>query len=378
APRSLVLTPLCADSIAVRNWSLYNPNEGVNVLVNWELLYAPGYHGTFIAAPGYTTFSTPNVINPNTIKITWNDGITGIKNIVRGASAELCNPPACVVASGVVTYHQGLQKDGAPVPAYYSDATQALGEPDANDTPYSPPRYFSLGYSGFIVLQLSSNVADQPGNDLFVHETSYGDPSFSSHPEKAEVFVSQESSQWVSLGLTGSSQHCNEPLDHAFDLAGKLTWCRYIKIVDKTDRHAKILTPITCLPTAYNAFNNASNGYDVDGVTCGSYTGPAGLAAARSEAPVIPSSGLSNAIYPNPVNDILTVDFSQEGEFALPEDGNIRLDIHDLNGKPMYQKLHTLDATWKTQCDVTAFKQGVFILRVQTKGVSRFYKFVKY
>ncbi|HEY9044950.1 MAG TPA: putative Ig domain-containing protein [Ohtaekwangia sp.] len=375
APKPLILTPQCADSIATRRWTIYNPND-VSVFIDWELLYATNYHGSLVANPGYTLFSTPNIINPNSIKITWDDGITGIKTLVRGASSELCNPPACVVAATVISYHQGLQKDGFAIPAIYSDATQALGEPDANDTPSPQPKYFSLGYSGFIVLQLSSNLSDQAGNDLIVHETSYGDPSFSSHPERAEVFASQNGSQWVSLGFTGSSQYCNEPIDHAFDLSGKIAWCRYIKIVDKTDRHAKILSPVSCLPTNTNAFNETSNGFDVDAVTCGSYTEGYAARVATAEASAI-FSGNANAIYPNPVTDRLTVSLSEDDKFILPDDRQIRLDIRDVSGRMVYQQLHTLDAGWKTQCDVSSFPTGVFILRARTHDTVRYYKFIK-
>jgi hypothetical protein len=376
APLPLVITPLCADSIGVRNWVVYNPNDVTNIYIDWELLYAPEYHGKELMPPGYTTFSTPNVMNPNTIKISWQDGITGTKTLIRGASSELCNPPACVIAASVVSYHQGLQKNGQPVPPQFSDARQALGEPDANDMATDPSKFFSLGYNGFLVLELSSNLYDQPGNDLVVHETSYGDPSFSSHPERAEVFVSQNGTQWTSLGLTGSSQQCNDPLDKAFDLAGKITWCRYIKVVDKTDRHAKILTPITCLPTTSLAFNETSNGFDVDAITCGSYTSNLSLSA-RMAFPEGTTIAREYVVYPNPVQEQFTLDLSQDDEFILLDNREVQLDIVDMNGRPVYQKLHTLEPDLTTKCDASNFKSGMFVVHVRTPKGSRYYKLIK-
>ncbi len=376
APQSLILTPRCADSIAVRNWEIYNPNENAYILVNWELLYDPSYTGTLIAPPGYTTFQTPNVMNPNTIRISWQDGITGTKTLVRGASSELCNPPACVIGASIVSYHQGFQKNGQAIPTQFSDPIQALGEPDASDSPSAPPRHFSLGYNGFIVVELSSNLTDQPGNDLTIHEMSLGDPSFSSHPERAEVFVSQNGTQWISLGLTGSAQDCNAPLDKSFDLAGKISWCRYIKIVDKTDRHARILTPITCTPTSTFAFDGFTNGFDVDAMTCGSYTST--LASARIAAAESFTSGVTERIlYPNPVNDWITINLSQEKELTLPENRQIQVEIRDMSGRSVYTQLHTLDPDLTTRCNMIDFQSGLFVLHVRTQHGSRFYKLIK-
>jgi hypothetical protein len=360
----------------VRNWEIFNPNPGAYILVNWELLYEPSYQGTLVVPPGYTTFQTPNVMNPNTIRISWQDGITGTKTIVRGASSELCNPPACVIGASIVSYHQGFQKNGEAVPVQFSDPLQVLGEPDASDDPHDPPRHFTLGYNGFIVLQLSSNLFDEPGNDLTIHEMSFGDPSFSSHPELAEVSVSQNGTQWVLLGLTGSAQDCNAPLDRSFDLAGKITWCRYIKIVDKTDRHAKILTPITCAPTNTSAFNGFTNGFDVDAVTCGSYT--SFLATARSASEEIFASGTTEYIlYPNPVNDWVTIDLSQERALVIPENKQIQVDIRDTSGRSVYAHQHILDSALKTKCNLADFQSGLYVLHIRTSQGGRFYKLIK-
>lgn len=376
APKPLVITPLCADSIEVRNWVIYNPHDVTSILVDWELLYAPSYRGTQLAPPGYTTFQTPNIMNPNTIRISWQDGITGTKTLVRGASSELCNPPACVIGASIVSYHQGFQKNGQAVPMQFSDPLQALGEPDASDSPSDPPRHFSLGYNGFIVLELSSNLFDEPGNDLIIHEMSFGDPSFSSHPERAEVFVSQNGTQWISLGLTGSAQNCNAPLDKAFDLAGKITWCRYVKVVDKTDRHARVLTPITCEPTNIFAFDGFTNGFDVDAITCGSYTSP--LASARIASEETAASRTNeHVLYPNPVNDWVTIDLSQERDFVLPENKQMQVDIRDTSGRSVYTQLHTLDPDLKTKCNLIDFQSGLFVLHVRTPQGGRFYKLIK-
>ncbi|HEY9044949.1 MAG TPA: putative Ig domain-containing protein [Ohtaekwangia sp.] len=366
--KSLSLSPECIQDIETRSWRVYNPNN-FNVPFTWETVYFEHDSRSLIAPPGNTFFKTKNAANPNSVRITWRDENYIARSVVRGASSTYCSPPTCIVAASVVSYHQGLGKDGNPViRPENSDANAALGEPDANDyIDDNPARSFILGYNGFIVLELSSRLYDQAGLDLKIVETSYSNPHYSSNPERAEVFVSKNGTQWISLGYTGSPQNCNEFLDHSFDLAGKTDWCRYVKIVDKTDRNAKILTPLTCQPTGIAAFNYYSDGFDLDAVTCAQ-----GATFARQEA-VETTSQSTYILYPNPAKDWLTIDLSRE-KFA--RDKSIEVYIRDVSGTALYQKTHTLNAS-TTQCDVSLFRSGMYIVHVRGVSGAGYYKFVK-
>lgn len=371
--KSLSLTPTCVQVMENRNWRVYNPNN-FPVQFVWETVYYTYHYDTLIAAPGNTYFETPNVANPNTVRITWHDENYTAKSVIRGASNEFCNTPDCVFAASIVSFHQGLRKNGTAIDAKESDPMQALGPPDANDS-FWLERSFSLGYSGFIVLELSNNVYDEPGNDFTVVETSTSNPRYSSYPERAEVFVSKNASQWISLGLTGSQAQCNEYLDHSFDLVGKTNWFRYIKIVDKTDRHAKALSPIACTPTLASVFNDYTDGFDLDAITCGQSTTFARLGTEEEDA--IPGNGIY-ILSPNPAEDRVTLDLSQDQSILLPPDGRVQINIRDARGAMVYNHIHTLEGNRTTTLEVTDFQSGMYILNVRAGAhTSRFYKFIK-
>ncbi len=375
--KSLTIFPLCNESYEVRNWRIHNPNN-FPVAVKWNMVY---YFSHFIktidaitAAPGNTYFETPNIENPNTINISWYDGVSSFKNIVRSASTELCDPPACVYASNVIKYTVGLQKDGRSAYFFENDPKATRGEPDANDSPDALGKYFTLGYNGFIVLQLSSIVSDQPGNDLTVYEYSEGNPTFGQYPERAEVFVSKDGSNWISLGLT-SPPNCQGTLDHSFDLAGKTDWCRYVKVVDKTDRHARVLNPVTCAPTSALAFDGGSNGFDLDAITCGQAATFARLSSDEENA--ISDNGIY-ILSPNPAEHHVTLDLSLDQSIPLPPDGEVEINVRDARGAKVYNRIHALEGNSTITLEVADFQSGMYILNVRS-GVhtSRFYKFIR-
>lgn len=157
-------------------------------------------------------------------------------------------PTVCgVTASSVVSYQPAKRKDGTVLPAQFTVTGNALGTPTDSDQP-GPINYVSLGFGGEITLMLSDALADGPGDDFRIVETTYN-AKCNRYPERAEIFVSQDGCNFVCLGVT-----CH---DGSFDLAGAgLEWIRYVKIHD--------ISPIT------HPFSNdnQANGYDVDGIQC--------------------------------------------------------------------------------------------------------------
>ncbi|NJK83568.1 MAG: hypothetical protein HC912_06850 [Saprospiraceae bacterium] len=110
----------------------------------------------------------------------------------------------CVYAARVVSFTQGKTKNGRTIDASRSDATKALGEPQASDNNSNNNNlnFVSLGFGGELVVELSCRLTDKPGLDFEIYETSFGNPSFQRYPEVAEVFVSKDATTWYSLGLT--------------------------------------------------------------------------------------------------------------------------------------------------------------------------------
>ena len=374
--KSLIIYQQCNRTNFVRNWQIHNPNNFA-VPLKWELLFytegAVTSVDAFTAEPGDTYFETPSTANPNTIQITWYDGVSSLQTIEKSSFVGLCNPPTCVFASNVVKYTLGLKKSGENISVEPNLATATLGEPDANDAPNAAGKYLSLGYTGFVVLQLSSVLIDQPGNDLIVYEYSAGNPAFGTYPERAEVFVSKDGLEWVSLGVTNPAT-CQSKLDHSFDLSGKIDWCRYVRVLDKTDRHAKVLDPVTCEVTSAWAFDDNSDGFDLDAITCAQDNGDPVLG--------IPEGNVTSntyILYPNPAQNWLTVDLSKDQSIAIPADRRVEVNISDISGNGVYKTVQTLEGDGIVTLEVSDLRAGMYILNVRT-GVysSGFYKFMKH
>ena len=162
------------------------------------------------------------------------------------------------------SYSGGFQNAVATI---RSDANNANGIPQDSDVSTEPGsvNFFTLGvdasgFGGSITLVADRPFANGPGIDLFVTETSYGSPSCSSYPERADVWVAQvvcdeetsspytEPSNWFKLG-----QVCavDGALDFDASEATCLSWAKYVFIQDRTN------------PGEYPSSNG--DGYDVDG-----------------------------------------------------------------------------------------------------------------
>ncbi len=100
----------------------------------------------------------------------------------------------------------------------FNDPTQALGAPNATETPYA--NFYSLDFGGELLLEMGATVVDWPGDDLRVYE-------FVSS-EFLEVLVAPTAvGPWVSLGVS----HCPESCDFDLGVAG-VRYTRYVKVRD--------------------------------------------------------------------------------------------------------------------------------------------------
>jgi hypothetical protein len=372
------LHPVCSEDLTSKTWRVNNPN-GFGIPIRYGAAYYDGYTSSIlpfgIAPAGefyITTYSekTSSPTLPGTLRLSWTDPDGTPRSVTKSASTELCDPPACAYPSDIVSVHQGLTKSGYNVDADASRTTTSLGNPDAGDLNSGAVRYYSLGYNGFIVLRMSSNIYNEPGDDFIVYEHSYGEPAFAKNPERAEVQISQNGTTWISLGLTTPAS-CQGTLDHTFDIAGKLPWFRYVKVIDKTDRHARILNG-ACSPTAIFAFDGLSDGFDLDAITCANSNAFAREAVTIEEES---SNANTSVLYPNPVKDWLTIDLSKEN---IPSDKQVELGVIDLSGNSRYRNIHSLEADGTTQIKVSELGTGMYILRVRTSTRNAaFYKFIK-
>lgn len=129
-------------------------------------------------------------------------------------------------ASAVVSYQQGLRKDGTPVLAARSIPAQGL----VLETGQSQSNFFSLGFGGNFVAEFSCKITNGEGSDVKVWEDTWG-----AYPlEKANVYASQDGTNWVLLGVADNTNYVGIQTVSSFDL-GALAWAKYIKVVDISD-----------------------------------------------------------------------------------------------------------------------------------------------
>ncbi len=161
---------------------------------------------------------------------------------------------ASFVANDLGGYLPGTTKGGGAIDPARTDANNALGFPQNNDT----INFVSLGFgdgptqnenatSGVITLGFGpEQIINVAGPDITVWETSFGDKlqPWGNYPEAVKVYASQDGLTWTYLGTTTDK-------DQYYDL-GPLAWARYIRLVDVTN------------PAG---FPNSADGFDVDAVT---------------------------------------------------------------------------------------------------------------
>lgn len=143
-------------------------------------------------------------------------------------------PAADTVVSGA----QGLRKDGSAVLPARSDSSSALGVPE--DAAATEGDFFSLGFGGNLVLGFTNPIYNGAGNDLYVTETTYGNPP--GYPESAMVEVSADGTTWVSAGTLTQ--------DGAVSMPESVACAYYVRITDTTDSKCVTQTePVSKLPT---------------------------------------------------------------------------------------------------------------------------------
>lgn len=153
-----------------------------------------------------------------------------------------CEDPSLEYADFVVTYDQGVRKNGTAVALDRSDPSKVLGMPQSTGAPFDSPvvagSFFSLGFDegtdatpnegGTITVEFINNfLVDGVGNDLRMWEVTGG----SNYPvEKLKVEVSQDGATWFEVASSVDR-------DAEADLANSgLAWARFVRLTDVSDR----------------------------------------------------------------------------------------------------------------------------------------------
>ncbi|TVR80872.1 MAG: T9SS C-terminal target domain-containing protein [Chitinophagaceae bacterium] len=158
----------------------------------------------------------------------------------------------CFIAE-VVEFNPGFAKyppNNNEVLADRLDTDAVLGEPSRNN---AAGEFISLGFGGDVTVKFGDKIKLIEGeDDVIIWETSFGDPSCSAYPETADVYVSQNGTDFyfvTDICLTVS-------LDlNQGDVPAGWEWIQYIKLVDTSN------------PNSFSTSPN-SDGYDLDGIEC--------------------------------------------------------------------------------------------------------------
>ncbi len=144
--------------------------------------------------------------------------------------------------SEALNYFPGNTKSGNAIASNRMDPTQALGEPENDDT----INFVSLGYGGEITIGFDGIVYNGPGDDLMVLETTFNNATFESYPESASVLVSQDGFQFYEIGINVTNEFASLDISNAPVF---LPYITHVKVIDTTP-----------------AESQSEDGFDLDGV----------------------------------------------------------------------------------------------------------------
>ena len=245
-----------------------------------------------------------------------------------------------VQAAEVVSFRQGSQRNGRPISADRSDPRMALGTPQENDG----VNFVSLGFGGSITLKLNRRIANGPGPDLRVVETSFEDANrpCEAYPERADVAVSADGVSYVTLVEAG----CQEI---EVDLSGSgLNEVQYVRITDVSNVNNN------------TKFGGAADGYDVDGV--------------MQILPTSPNSRQANFVartnlVPDEVgtNEVATVNIypnASDGWFQVETTNTVPLQVVNTFGQTVQRQIVTSGR--RNVVNLTMQPAGIYFFRLET------------
>ncbi len=252
-------------------------------------------------------------------------------------------------ATQLVSANQLLRKNGTAVTLARSDASKALGAPQYTNS----INFFSLGFGGSITLKLGYAVFNKDGNDLKVVETSFGNPVCDNYPEKANVEVSLNGSDWFDLG-----QIC---LDGGVDfLTQGVNVAQYVRITDHS---------------ASSNFNAAADGYDVDGIV----VLQPGCSNTNTSARITDDIWTKDETAMISVNQSFTKDFATLQIQTSDVAEKMTIELISITGQKINTIQLSLDANSTSQqsIDLSSLSSGIYMVSVKSSTGIETFKLIK-
>jgi hypothetical protein len=272
-------------------------------------------------------------------------------------------------------------------PAARKIPSQAIGSPSTSDVTGSMV-FVSLGFDkpatvdieGQITLMFDYTIFDQPGSDITVYETTWGDKFTNSncanYPEIAEFWGSNDGSSWTLL----NADPTNEPAeaykggpgrlcrDGFLDISsmpesGGARTLRYVRVFDKSIRGS-------------SRFPNTADGYDVDGLVakiCSDEPGKMGYVDQINVPDEDPGMFFAD-VFPNPAIDFVTVSI----ETAAIEQA-YRIQVIDVTGRTvMTSSLNAgASAFVNHSMAISELPSGVYMVSVEGNDYRTLQKMIK-
>jgi len=233
-------------------------------------------------------------------------------------------------ATQVVSYVQGTSKNGGAIAANRTDETQALGVPEGTDENV----FVTLGYGGSLILGFNGSVANLPGDDITVVETSFNTTGCEAYREYADIYVSQDGFNYYFVETVCKSNNSIDISDADFE--GELAFVNFVKIVNNDE--------LTTTPDAF----------DVDGV----------LAIVNCQIESIPAvTGAELVAFPNPTTGPVVL------EFHVPSSQRATLEVMDMNGRTiatLFNQIAESGITYRNDFNGMSLPNGVYMTKLTT------------
>lgn len=226
---------------------------------------------------------------------------------------------ACVAEAG---YVQGTKRNGSALPVERTNWEKALGTPEESDVApgnVADYNFVSLGYGGSLTLCFGGYINNDPGDDIEIIETSFGNPSCTTYPEYADIWVSADGTNWYFVE-TGCHNFAVD-FDSAVDADNNPVYLPYVQYVKIANNDTLSTTP---------------DAYDVDGVKilasqCEETQAPVTQPIAGGTSPLIrtypnPTRGLLNFLFTSHIDGPSSVEvFTTAGQrVAVPFQGDVQ------------------------------------------------------
>ena len=230
--------------------------------------------------------------------------------------------------------------------------SKMLGTPENTNT----VNFYSMGFGGFVVVKFDYVVFNGTGNDIRIYETSYGNPSCTNYPERANVEVSLDGITWTDFGT-----YCQ---DGQLDIASTgFQGIQYLRLIDRS-------------PLNSNKFPGSADAYDLDGIVdlhaCAN--GVQVRLANSQEEEVIEGLPATFSIYPNPFEENVAINFINESN-----DKEVLVEVYNSLGALVFAKTNAIgaDAIVNQNIDLHSLSAGVYTIRVSCPSFTQTEKLIK-